>query len=219
MGFIAMSFENWPQWCLECFHWRMSERWLRSGVRITSLISWMVSFVYASPRSLNQFQPVGKMCFVCESEGMERNTEGSNVNSCPCCHAILETPPKLLAHITAHIIYDSSINREDEPCGLCLLPLHHARLLWERIRSRSFSTMETQLVLGSSSSLTWLPVKHHPQTHVWTFQLGALSVLRVLSQWGNIIWYPTMLRNIQLTSSSWVSDFIFQTGGTEDGLE
>ena len=53
---------------------------------------------------------------------MERNTDGSNINSCPHYHTILETPPKLLVHITAHIIYDGSINREDEPCGLCLSP-------------------------------------------------------------------------------------------------
>src|SRR5260221_2603870 len=27
-----------------------------------------------------------------------------------------------LAHVTAHILYDDSINRGDEPCGLCLSP-------------------------------------------------------------------------------------------------
>ena len=32
-----------------------------------------------------------------------------------------ETTPKLLTHVTAHILHDPSINREDEPCGLCLL--------------------------------------------------------------------------------------------------
>ncbi len=43
-------------------------------------------------------------------------------NSCPHCHATFETSPKLLAHVAAHILYDPSINHEDEPCGLCLLP-------------------------------------------------------------------------------------------------
>ena len=42
-------------------------------------------------------------------------------NSCPHCHVIFETVPKLLGHVAAHILHDSSINREDEPCGLCLL--------------------------------------------------------------------------------------------------
>ena len=53
---------------------------------------------------------------------------GISVKSCPCCHVILETPLKLLAHVAAHILYDDSINRGDEPCGLCLSPSPSCRI-------------------------------------------------------------------------------------------
>ena len=66
---------------------------------------------------------VSKVCFTCEIEAPEREAQVlGNLNSCPWCHAIFKTPPKLLTHITTHVLYDNSINREDEPCGLCLSP-------------------------------------------------------------------------------------------------
>src|SRR5258708_25733547 len=77
----------------------------------------------SSVTSMNS-NSVGKMCFVCKIKGPERDIEGLgiSVKSCPHCHMILEMPLKLLAHVTAHILYDDSINRGDEPCGLCLSP-------------------------------------------------------------------------------------------------
>ena len=52
-------------------------------------------------------------------------------NSCPCCHAIFKTAPKLLAHVAAHILHDVTINWEDKPCRLCLSP---APLCWIALR-------------------------------------------------------------------------------------
>ena len=63
---------------------------------------------------------LGDACFACEMEG-EEDVVLTN-NSCPCCHAIFGMAPRLLAHVAAHILYDSSINQADEPCSLCLLP-------------------------------------------------------------------------------------------------
>ena len=69
---------------------------------------------------------------MCEVEG---DGESLSNNSCPCCHGIFVAAPKLLAHIAAHIIHDSSINREDEPCGLCLLPAPSCRIVLKKCKN------------------------------------------------------------------------------------
>ncbi|KAF8330036.1 uncharacterized protein EI90DRAFT_2996770 [Cantharellus anzutake] len=69
-----------------------------------------------------RFEGVWRVCFACEVEGTERDILDNNNNSCPECHALLETTPKLLTHIAAHILYDPKVDRSCEPCGLCLLP-------------------------------------------------------------------------------------------------
>src|SRR5258708_12352346 len=65
---------------------------------------------------------IGKVCFVCEVEGTEQEVMHTNHNSCPHCHALTKNTPKLLAHITAHILHDTTVDQSSEPCGLCLKP-------------------------------------------------------------------------------------------------
>ena len=69
--------------------------------------------------SVIDFHLLGKVCFACEIEG---DQDVSTNNSCPHCHATFKMAPKFLGHVAAHILYDTSIKKEDEPCGLCLLP-------------------------------------------------------------------------------------------------
>ena len=53
---------------------------------------------------------IGRVCFMCEVEGTEQEVLDTNLNSCPCCHALTENTPKLLAHITSHVLYDTTVD-------------------------------------------------------------------------------------------------------------
>src|SRR5260221_10117680 len=68
------------------------------------------------------FLLIESVCFACEVEGMEQEAMDMNFNSCPCCHMLTENTPKLLTHITAHILYDTMIKQSSKLCGLCLKP-------------------------------------------------------------------------------------------------
>ena len=43
---------------------------------------------------------IGRVHFTCKLEGREQEVLDTNLHSCPCCHALTENTPKLLAHIT-----------------------------------------------------------------------------------------------------------------------
>ena len=64
----------------------------------------------------------GKLCFMCEVEGMEHKAMDTNLNLCPCCHTLTENTPKLLAHVATHVLYDTTIDQSSKPCRLCLKP-------------------------------------------------------------------------------------------------
>ncbi|KAF7358468.1 hypothetical protein MVEN_00897300 [Mycena venus] len=68
----------------------------------------------------------GKACFLCEHDTNSRSIDTEPENCCSKC-----SPPvpldishgqRILEHCAAHLIYDSSINRQHEFCGLCLRP-------------------------------------------------------------------------------------------------
>ncbi len=59
---------------------------------------------------------------MCEVEGTEQEVLDTNLNSCPRCHALTKNTPKLLAHITSHVLFDAMVNHSSELCGLCLKP-------------------------------------------------------------------------------------------------
>lgn len=58
------------------------------------------------------------------------------MNSCTLCNTGFEFSTKLghraLEHMGAHVLFDPSINREDEPCGLCLRPSSLCRIFLAR---------------------------------------------------------------------------------------
>ena len=90
-------------------------------------------------------------------------------NSCPCCHVIFETAPKLLAHVAAHVLYDSSINQEDEPCGLCLLLAPLCRIVLRRYKKSftiNYANSTCEQLLKFSYAATSQPSASNPCTNV-----------------------------------------------------
>ncbi|KAF6753577.1 hypothetical protein DFP72DRAFT_788377, partial [Ephemerocybe angulata] len=65
-------------------------------------------------------------CFLCEDERDVSNISQAGVGSClKCPESVsldLSQGQKVLAHAGAHILYDPSVKRADEPCGICLRP-------------------------------------------------------------------------------------------------
>ncbi|KAF7369372.1 hypothetical protein MVEN_00265800 [Mycena venus] len=68
----------------------------------------------------------GKACFLCEHDSNGRSIDPEPQKCCSKC-----TPPvpldisqgqRILEHCGAHLLYDSSINRQHEHCGLCMRP-------------------------------------------------------------------------------------------------
>jgi hypothetical protein len=65
----------------------------------------------------------GKACFLCENEHASRNLVISH--ECTTCippAALPKQAPRVLEHMAVHILFDPSIDRSAEPCGLCLHP-------------------------------------------------------------------------------------------------
>ena len=118
-GFHSNGPQELARVMLGCCHQKTNAEWLKLSRHINSLTRSMVSLLDRCCTSRCGVDKicVGKACFACEIEGEE---DVLTNNSCPCCHMTFETAPKLLAHISAHILHDPSISQEDEPCGLCL---------------------------------------------------------------------------------------------------
>src|SRR5260370_28154016 len=113
----------------------------------------------------------------------------SNMNSCPQCHAVFKTPPKLLMHVAAHILYNSVSNREDEPCVSCLTPspscqialrkskdtftINYVNLMCPRLTKFSYAAASH---LTSSNPSANVPVKcpHCPKgaNTVWKYNMS-----------------------------------------------
>ena len=86
----------------------------------------------------------GKACFVCEDDATTRGPADESANS-PCSLCGLRTqleksnPQRVLEHMAAHILYDVTINRHDELCGLCLRPATMCRIFIRKGRGTTAS--------------------------------------------------------------------------------
>lgn len=67
---------------------------------------------------------VEKLCFLCENDQAERSID--DLHQCSMCSppAYLDRTKgqKILGHMAAHILFDNTIVRSDQPCGMCLRP-------------------------------------------------------------------------------------------------
>ena len=83
--------------------------------------------------SLTTSRKIGKACFLCENEHVIRHLVLAN--ECMNCSPPIALPkhaPKVLEHMSSHILFDSHIKRSDEPCGLCLRPAPLCRFYLKR---------------------------------------------------------------------------------------
>ncbi|KAJ7512180.1 hypothetical protein B0H11DRAFT_1843949 [Mycena galericulata] len=68
----------------------------------------------------------GKACFLVDDGEWTRGEFKSNAFECPKCDPPIpltsENHQKILEHNGAHILFDTSIENSDQPCGLCLRP-------------------------------------------------------------------------------------------------
>ncbi|KAJ7874305.1 hypothetical protein B0H14DRAFT_2343741 [Mycena olivaceomarginata] len=68
----------------------------------------------------------GKACFLCEHDTNGRSIDPEAENCCPKCSPAvplnISQGQRVLAHCGAHLLFDPSINRQHEACGLCMRP-------------------------------------------------------------------------------------------------
>ncbi|KAF7344645.1 hypothetical protein MVEN_01624700 [Mycena venus] len=68
----------------------------------------------------------GKACFLCEHDTNGRSIDTEPQKICPKCTPSVPLDiahgQRILEHCAAHLLYDSSINRQHELCGLCMRP-------------------------------------------------------------------------------------------------
>lgn len=85
----------------------------------------------------------GKACFVCEADTTTQGPIGESDTPCSLCGSRTQleksTPQRVLEHMAAHILYDNSINRHDEFCGLCLRPVAMCRIFVRKGRGTNAS--------------------------------------------------------------------------------
>ncbi|KAJ7198078.1 hypothetical protein GGX14DRAFT_374417, partial [Mycena pura] len=65
-------------------------------------------------------------CFVCEGDNDTQPLDNSDFHVCSKCPASFPLdvthPQTVLTHMGAHILHDSKINRDEQPCGFCGRP-------------------------------------------------------------------------------------------------
>ena len=58
--------------------------------------------------------------------------------TCPNCQPIVTFNPshrqRIVEHVGAHILYDASVDRHSEPCGLCLRPVPLCKIVLKRTK-------------------------------------------------------------------------------------
>ncbi|KAJ7793160.1 hypothetical protein B0H14DRAFT_2393771, partial [Mycena olivaceomarginata] len=68
----------------------------------------------------------GKACFRCEHDTSGRSIDADPEHCCPKCTPSVPLDishgQRVLEHCGAHLLYDPSINRQHETCGLCMRP-------------------------------------------------------------------------------------------------
>lgn len=84
----------------------------------------------------------GKVCFACKASGDDLDDMSGSSVACTLCSPQFEYTAKLgqrvVEHIGAHILFDSAISREDEPCGFCLRPSSICRIFLSSAGSGKF---------------------------------------------------------------------------------
>ena len=75
------------------------------------------------------YSHLARAAFVCEAEVDERPIMGpssAQSDRCPVCRPgvpwDLSKAHKILKHVAAHILFDSTLDSTKEPCGLCMRP-------------------------------------------------------------------------------------------------
>lgn len=114
--------------------------------KMSKLCALALSLFSSIPRDQHSILPVikqrdsfpyctsGKAAFVCEFDG-STNLSTADVDVCPKCHLPLildwTKPLKVIEHIGVHLLFDPTIDKAEEYCGLCfhlsLLCLFHFR--------------------------------------------------------------------------------------------
>ena len=68
----------------------------------------------------------GGATFICESEGLDQNLLDPESDCCPRCRPSViwdrKSTHKVLEHIGAHLLFDTSLDTSLELCGLCFRP-------------------------------------------------------------------------------------------------
>ncbi|KAJ7749861.1 hypothetical protein B0H14DRAFT_3603375 [Mycena olivaceomarginata] len=81
----------------------------------------------------------GRACFVCEVDDEMQSLLETDSHVCPKCTPSLpldmEHPQTILAHIGAHILYDPTVLRSTQPCGLCCRPWPMCQFFLKKSRS------------------------------------------------------------------------------------
>lgn len=61
--------------------------------------------------------------------------------ACPKCQPSIafdsSLRQRIVEHISAHILHDSSVDRSTEPCGLCLRPAPHCKIILKKTKGRT----------------------------------------------------------------------------------
>ncbi|GLB44010.1 putative zinc finger [Lyophyllum shimeji] len=118
----------------------------------------------------------GKACFLCDGDGDALEIGASDV--CPSCSPEVtldvSQPQRVLAHIGAHILHDSNVDRTTEPCGFCLRPSAlcqffltrgkgaHGSIKIDKTRSRSCPNMLSFTYAIASESKPSSPCSNVP---------------------------------------------------------
>lgn len=102
--------------------------------------------------------------FICEDEGATQNPDDLHDFQCTFC-AVPAVPfdpkqsQKALGHIGAHILHDSTVNRAQEPCGLCLCP---APLCQFFLKKSSSSIDGVAVDFEKSDCINKMKFQYHP---------------------------------------------------------
>ncbi|KAJ7671994.1 hypothetical protein B0H17DRAFT_1335340 [Mycena rosella] len=71
-------------------------------------------------------EALGRACFVCEGDDENQALLETDAHVCPKCTSSMPLdmghPQTILAHMGAHILHDTNVDRSTQPCGLCLRP-------------------------------------------------------------------------------------------------
>lgn len=88
------------------------------------------------------YRSEGKACFVCEQDEPDGHINNENADCLLCgpkVHLNRSSGQRVLEHMGAHLLFDNSIGRSTERCGLCLRPSPMCRLIVKKGRGANSS--------------------------------------------------------------------------------